>query len=361
MLHWAYSCHSCLKRSVVKKRRKHTAKRRRTIAILYHAVPLEGTRCGVADAIAIADHDTQLTVRYMEKMFTRHGFRVQTITVYPDDLSNLQRIRAKYVFNLVDSKKMEIRIIKVLSRLRIPHSGGDLDALMVSNNKIRSKKLFEKFDIPTPAYSVILPQDRITRSLVPGKFPVIIKPAFDHASVGISEKSVAVSFAQFKATVKRLRGQFAQPLIAEAFIRGREFHVTVLETDSRTIALPVAELLFRNNKRNRWNMYGFREKWDKDAPIYSSIHFSAPAKRVPDHVARAIQRDAIRAFYALGFRDYARFDVRYSPKDRAWYFLEGNANAGFSEDPEDAMTASIRAGGMTLDGFLLSIVRNAIR
>jgi hypothetical protein len=40
--------------------------------------------------------------------------------------------------------------------------------------------------------------------------------------------------------------------------------------------------------------------------------------------------------------------------------LEGNANAGFSEDPEDAMTASIRAQGMTLDKFLLAIVRNAI-
>ncbi len=344
----------------MKKRIKRTTKKRKTIAILYHAVPLIKTRHSVADAVAISDHDTQLTAQYMEKMFRRHGFRVQTVTVCPDDLSQLQKLRANYVFNLVDSKKMEIQIAKVLSRLHIPYSGAGLEALMVSNNKIRSKKLFEKHNIPTPLYSVILPAGRITRSLVPGKFPVIVKPAFDHASVGISEDSVASSFIQFRKIVKKLRTAFRQPLIAEEFIKGKELHVTVLETNNQTVALPIAELLFRNNKGNRWNMYGFTEKWDKDAPIYNRLYFVAPSPRLPEHVCRAIQRDAIRAFYALGFRDYARFDVRYNPKIKRWYFLEGNANAGFSEDPEDAMTASVRAHGMTLDTFLLAIVRNAI-
>lgn len=335
-------------------------KKRKTIAILYHAVPLITTRHPIADAVAISDHDTQLTVRYMEKMFRRHGFRVRAVTVRPDDLSELRKLKATYVFNLVDSKKMEIQIAKVLSRLRVPHSGADLDALMVSNNKIRSKKLFEKHDIPTPSYSVILRAARITRSLVPGKFPVIIKPAFDHASVGIGEDSIALSFVQFKKIVKRLRDAFGQPLIAEEFIKGKELHVTVLETDNKTIALPLAELLFHNNMGNKWNMYGFTEKWDKDAPIYDRLYFVAPPRAVPLQICRTIQRDAIRAFYALGFRDYARFDVRYNPKLRRWYFLEGNANAGFSEDPEDAMTAAIRAQGMTLDKFLLAIVRNAV-
>jgi D-alanine-D-alanine ligase len=335
-------------------------KKRKTIAILYHAVPLMHTRHTIADAIAISDHDTEATARYMEKMFTRHGFRVKTVTVYPDDLSSLQKVKANYVFNLVDSKKMEIQIVKALSRLHIPHSGAGFDALMVSNNKIRSKKLFEKHGIPTPAYTVISPTGRITRSLVPGKFPVIVKPAFDHASVGISEESVVLSFIQFRKIVKKLRIAFRQPLIAEEFIKGKEFHVTVLETKNQTIALPIAELLFRKNLGNKWNMYGFTEKWDKDAAIYNRLYFAAPPSALPEHVSCNIQRDAVRAFYALGFRDYARFDVRYNSKTKRWYFLEGNANAGFSEDPEDAMTASIRAQGMTLDKFLLAIVRNAI-
>jgi D-alanine-D-alanine ligase len=346
---------------MVKKRIKRTTKKRKTIAILYHALPLIQTRHSIADAIAISDYDTQVTVRYMEKMFRRHGYRVQAVTVGPDDLSQLQKLKATYVFNLVDSKKMEIQIAKVLSRINVPYSGAGLEALMVSNNKIRSKKLFEKHNIPTPPYTVISRSGHLTRSLLPGKFPVIVKPAFDHASVGIGEESVAVSFLQFKKISKRLRAAFAQPLIAEEFIRGSELHVTVLELDNQTIALPLSELLFHHNRGNKWNMYGFTEKWDKDAPIYKRLYFAAPPRAVPGPVCRAIQRDAIRAFYALGFRDYARFDVRYSPRTKRWYFLEGNANAGFSEDPEDAMTAAIRAQGMTLDTFLLAIVRNAVR
>lgn len=335
-------------------------KKRKTIAILYHAVPLIRSRHAIDDAIAISDHDTQLIVKYMITMFRRHGFRAEPVTVYPDDLSHLQKLKASYVFNLVDSKKMEIQIVKVLSRLHIPHSGAGLDALMISNNKIRSKKLFEKHGISTPAYTVIAPAGRISRSLVPGKFPIIVKPAFDHASVGISEESVALTFVQFRKIAKKLRAVFRQPLIAEEFIKGKEFHVTVLETKNQTIAFPIAELRFRNNMGNKWNMYGFTEKWDKNAPIYNRLYFVAPPPKTPEHICRAIQRDAIRAFYALGFRDYARFDVRYSPKTKQWYFLEGNANAGFSEDPEDAMTASIKAQGMTLDTFLLALVRNAI-
>jgi len=73
-----------------------------------------------------------------------------------------------------------------------------------------------------------------------------------------------------------------------------------------------------------------------------------------------IKKDSIRAFYALGLRDYARFDLRYNPKVHQWYFLEANANAGFDPDPRDAMTASIQAHGMTMDDFVLQIVKNSI-
>lgn len=296
----------------------------------------------------------------MQKMLRRRGFRVQILSVYPYDLSALTKLKADYVFNLVDSKEMEIQILKTLSRLRIPHSGAGLEAIRVCNNKIRSKKAFEKHGIPTPAYRVIFPSDRIVRSLVPSRFPVIVKPAFDHASVGINEKSIAVSFVQFKKTVKRLRETFHQPLMAEEFIKGKEFHITVLEANNHTIAFPIAELRFRNNRGNKWNIYGFTEKWDVNAPIYKRLYFSSPTSSLPKPLSFKIQRDAIRAFYALGFRDYARFDVRYNPKTRRWYFLEGNANAGISEDPEDAMTAAIRANGMTLDDFLLAIIHNEI-
>jgi len=336
-------------------------RKQQTIALLYHYVSKAIKEKYFSREHALVDNQTDETVRYMRRLFRRRGYRVQVIKVAPNDLSGLQRLRADAVFNLVDSKAMEMRIARILDRLRIPHSGSSFRAIQTSNNKIRTKRLFDKHLIPTPPYTVIRLRDRLRRGLLPGKFPVIVKPAFEHCSIGITDRSVAQNYRQFQQIVRALRRKYHQALLAEVFIPGRELQVTVLETPNKTVALPIAEIAFRGNARSKWNIYGFDEKWSKHLPVYKSCYFVAPPKRLRKAIDAQIKKDSVRAFYALGFRDYARFDLRYNPKVHRWYFLEGNANAGFDSDPRDAMTASIRAYGMTLDGFVLQIIRNSIR
>ncbi|HCM82057.1 MAG: D-alanine-D-alanine ligase [Microgenomates group bacterium GW2011_GWC1_43_11] len=341
-----------------RKTQKHNQKT--TVAILYHYVPKTLTDEYFSHDHAIIDNQTDEIVYYMKKLFIRHGYSVQIIKVSPDDLSELKKLKADFVFNLVDSKAMEIQIAKILDRLKIPHSGSSFEAIKNSNNKIHAKRVFEKFNLPTPKYSLIRMSDRLKKSMIPSKYPVILKPAFEHCSVGITNKSIAQTYEQFKLIVRRLRKKYHQMLIAEEFIPGKELQVTVLETPKETTALPIAEIAFRGKIRNKWNIYGFDEKWSKHLPIYKSCHFIAPPKRIQVNIDMQIKHDSIKAFYALGMRDYARFDLRYNPKDRKWFFLEGNANAGFDPDPRDAMTASILAHGMTLDDFVLQIVKNSI-
>ena len=343
-----------------RKRKILRQKRRVTVALLYHYVPKTLTDEYFSHDHAIVDNQTDEIVYYMEKLFIRHSYKVQIIKVAPDDLSGLKKLKADFVFNLVDSKAMEVKIAKILDRLKIPHSGSSFEAINTSNNKIRSKRLFEKFHLPTPKYTLIRVSDRLNKGMVPSTFPIIIKPAFEHCSVGITNKSIASSYEQFKSVVKRLRKKYHQMLIAEEFIPGKELQVTVLETQKETTALPIAEIAFRKNIKNKWNIYGFDEKWSKHLPIYKSCHFVAPPRRIRENIDMQIKHDSIKAFYALGMRDYARFDLRYNPKIRKWFFLEGNANAGFDPDPRDAMTASILAHGMTIDDFVLQIVKNSI-
>jgi D-alanine-D-alanine ligase len=296
----------------------------------------------------------------MTRLFRRRGFRVQIIKVTPDDLSNLKKLKADFVFNLVDSKAMELQIARILGRLKIPHSGSSFEAIQTSNNKLRTKRMFEKSTLPTPAYTTIGLHDHIRRSIIPGKFPVIVKPAYEHCSIGITNNSIATNYIQFKAIVKKLRTKHHQTLLVEEFIPGKELQVTVLEMKNKTVALPIAEIAFRDKTKNKWNIYGFDEKWSKNLPVYKSCHFVAPPKQLKSDIDSQIKKDSIRAFYALGLRDYARFDLRYNPKIHQWYFLEANANAGFDPDPRDAMTASIKAHGMTMDDFVLQIVKNSI-
>ncbi len=346
----------------MKKRKLTTrAKKSLTIAILYHYVPKDITDAYFSADHVLVDNQTYDIVHYMRRLFRRRGFSVQVIKVKPDDLSELKNLKADFVFNLVDSKKMELEIARILGRLHIPYSGSSFKAIQISNNKLKTKRLFEKNALPTPRYKVIHLKDRISRRLLPGKFPIIVKPAFEHCSIGITNKSIATNYEQFKRIVIRLRKAHRQALLAEEFIAGKELQVTVLETPTKTYALPIAEIAFRGRIKNKWNIYGFDEKWTKNMPVYSSCHFVAPPKQLRHDIDNGIRKDSIRAFYALGLRDYARFDLRFSTKDNMWYFLEANANAGFDPDPRDAMTASIKAHGMTLDDFVVQIVRNSLR
>lgn len=332
-----------------------------TIAILYHYVPKDITDAYFSSEHALVDNQTDDIVNYMRILFRKRGYKVQIIKVKPDDLSELKQLKADFVFNLVDSKKMEVEIAKILGRLHIPYSGSSFKAIQISNNKLKTKRLFEKNALPTPKYTVIHLKDRITRKLLPGKFPVIVKPAFEHCSIGITNQSIATTYQQFIKVVQRMRKAHKQALLAEEFIAGKELQVTVLETPTKTYALPIAEIAFRGKVKNKWNIYGFDEKWTKNLAVYSSCHFVAPPKQLKKDIDNGIRKDSIRAFYALGLRDYARFDLRFNVKDNMWYFLEANANAGFDPDPRDAMTASIKAHGMTLDDFVVQIVHNSLR
>jgi len=333
--------------------------KKRTIALVYHYVSKKITDTYFSKQHAIVDNQTDEIVAYMKRLFIRKGYRVQVIQVSPDDLMGLKKLKADFVFNLVDSKAMEVKVARILDRMRIPHSGSSFEAIKTTNNKIKSKRIFQKNELPTPRYSLVTPSTRISRSLIPGKFPLIVKPAFEHCSIGITDRSIVVSYEQFKRVIRSLRINH-RTLLVEEFIPGKELQVTVLETPSKTVALPIAEIAFRKIYKNKWNIYGFDEKWSKNLPAYKSCHFIAPPKRLNRDIDSQIKRDSIRAFYALGMRDYARFDLRYNPKIHQWYFLEANANAGFDPDIRDAMTVSVVAHGMTLDDFVLQIVKNSI-
>ncbi len=344
----------------MKKKKRAVKKNKYTVALLYHYVPENITDEYFSREHALVDNQTDDIVKYMQRLFRRRGYTVQIIKVEPDDVSALKNLKADFVFNLVDSKKMELDIARILGRLNIPYSGSSFRAIQTTNNKLKTKKVFLKNSLPTPRYTTIRLNDRMSRSLIPGKFPVILKPAFEHCSIGITNSSIATTYEKFKHIINVLRKKHQQTILAEEFIAGRELQVTVLETPSKTYALPIAEIAFKGKVKNKWNIYGFDEKWSKNLAVYKSCHFIAPPKQLRNDIDGSIKKDAIRAFYALGLRDYARFDLRYNPKVRQWYFLEANANAGFDPDPRDAMTASIKAHGMTLDDFVLQIVRNSL-
>jgi D-alanine-D-alanine ligase len=339
------------------------AKKRPHIAILYHCIKTNGEEAEkyFTKQNEIIDEDTERIIDFVAKTLKKRKYRVDVVKLESKDLAAIAAIKADFIFNLVDSKAMELKVARVLERMHIPYSGSCFNALLGSDNKVKTKAIFDKAKIPTPEFSIVGPKDKLIRSLLPSKFPVILKPAFEHGSVGITVNSVVTTFKHFKSRVKHIRRNFKQSMLCEQFIKGEELQVTVIEKDGYTEALPIAEMTVDNVKNNKWNIYGFKEKWHKKSAIYKNLHFVAPPRSLPLPIAREIQRQAIKAFYAFGFRDYARFDIRYNPKKKEWYFLEGNGNPGISSAEDDAMTAALMASGMSMEDFILTIVNNGLR
>ncbi len=77
-------------------------------------------------------------------------------------------------------------------------------------------------------------------------------------------------------------------------------------------------------------------------------------------LAHTLTKISTAAFTELGFRDYARFDVRCDAEGHP-YFLELNSNPGLGDDDEYGMTLSYKAVGMTFADFVWEIVQSALR
>jgi D-alanine-D-alanine ligase len=338
----------------------HTKRYFNTIALLYHVINQSENNDNITEEHDLTDSDTIKTVKTVKKILRKRGYHIQEIKISTTDVSQIKKIKADYIFNLADSKAMEIRIANILSRMNIPYSGSPSDAISNGNNKIRTKTIFTKYHIPTPKYVIIEPGMKVTRSLLPGKFPLIVKPAFEHGSIGISQKSVITNFKQLQNTIKRIRRKIKQSLICEEFIKGKELQIMVLEKRGETVALPPSEMIYHGKNKSKWNIYGFIEKWYLESEKSKNISFIAPPKSISDMLISKIQRDAIKAFYAMNFRDYARFDIRYNITSKKWYFLEGNPNPGLSSNPEDAATSSMLACDLSFEEFILTIVHNTI-
>jgi len=315
-------------------------------------------KTGLDEKRSYVDGDTSAMIQSIARALRACGHRTRAVGITERNLYPLKRLDADFVINLVDSRKMEMKVAKMLERMAVPYSGSKADALRTSNNKVRSKRLFRKYRIPTPGFTVIPKDAPLSRMRTPSRYPLIVKPAFDHCSLGITDASVVTSRTALYKRVRFLRKRFRQSLLLEEFIPGREIHILVAEAGSGITAYPPAEMIFTGGVRTRWNIYGFGEKWNERGRAYQHLYFRSPVTDLPQETLRNMKRDAMRAFFDLDYRDYARFDLRYNPKTEKYYFLEGNANPGMSTDSGDAFMASLRAVNETFRDFLGTMVNN---
>ncbi|MBI5885340.1 MAG: ATP-grasp domain-containing protein [Deltaproteobacteria bacterium] len=236
------------------------------------------------------------------------------------------------VFNLCEAafgkSSYEMHIAALFELYGVRYTGNAPLTLGLALNKGLTKDILYRRDIMTPEYCVMTePPSRLKRGL---KFPLIVKPLREDASVGIDAGAVVTNMKGLKARVDFIISNFQQPAIVEEYIDGREFNVAVLGNGARMRALPPSEIDFVDFPQDKPRICCYEAKWDVESPLYKKTKPVCPAN-VTDALRDELQSVACKAYEAMGCRDYARVDARLG-EDGNIKVLEVNPNPDISTD-----------------------------
>jgi D-alanine-D-alanine ligase len=262
------------------------------------------------------------------------------------------------VFNLSerfrDQSALDYTVAAVLEMLGLPYTGASSEGLMLARDKALTKKVFAYQGIRIPHFMVCRNKTPVQR---PSdlRFPLIVKPLDEDASVGIAQASVVRDDDALKERVTFIHERFKTAAIVEEFIAGRELYIGVTGNDP-PVALPPIEMVFGNDSTAESRIATFKAKWSVRYREGRGIE-NEIAKNLSPEVRQRLAEVALRAYEAAGLRDYGRIDVRLAHDD-AIYIVEANPNPYLAEGEDLAWAAE--EGGYLYPDFIEKIAEMAI-
>jgi D-alanine-D-alanine ligase len=275
-----------------------------------------------------------------------------------DVIQTLLEISPKFVFNLceeINGKcEQEMCFAGLLELMGIPYTGSDSFALGLALNKFHVKQALQASGIPTargclvfPGHHMVLPKDM--------RFPMIVKPAREDASLGINSDSVCHSVIELNRQVKYIHDVYKQEALIEEYLDGREFNVSVIGAqDPRVLA--ISEIDFTGFPENEPKIVSYRAKWDEESTHYGATTPICPAN-ISKELEAQIQDMALSSYLCVGCRDYARIDMR-TDLHGVPHVLEVNPNPDIS--PKAGFARAARAAGYSFPEIILQISKTAI-
>lgn len=242
-------------------------------------------------------------------------------------------------------------VAEALESLQFTYTGAPGEVLALSRDKCRVKELLRAQGLPTPDWCLVAEGDTADWST----FPAIIKPAWEHSSLGMTPRSVVLTPAELAEQVASVHERFLQPALVEEFIDGREFHVTLWGNGTIEM-LPPAEMDFSDFADVRDRICGYDAKFNPDSDSYRRIRSLIPAPLDAEQT-RVLEATCVAAYRALGCRDYARLDLRL--RDGVFQILDINPNADVSRDTSFGCAAKV--AGYSYGALGSRIVRLAAR
>jgi D-alanine-D-alanine ligase len=248
-----------------------------------------------------------------------------------------------------------------LELLGIPYTGSGVLASALAMDKLLTKRVWQSWGIPTPAYVALRSEDwmgevagaghekalaarnqKAYEALAHLGLPMVIKPAHEGSSLGFTrlDSPEGTLAAILKA------GQTDEAVVAEAFVRGREFTVALLGGGGlgAVRALPVTEIVAPQGN------YDYQHKY-----FGSETRYLCPAP-IPASITQEMQRLSEKAFDALDCEGWARVDILWDEQGSPM-LLELNTSPGMTDHSLVPMAGA--AAGLSYQDLVCQILAGA--
>ncbi len=297
------------------------------------------------DPEQLAEFDAEATIAAIDAHLSARGHDFERVGRARALIARVAAgARWDLVFNICEGLHgpgREALVPALLESIGVPCVFSDSLVMALALHKGHTKRVVRDAGLPTADFCVLdsaHPPCRIDG-------PVFLKPVAEGTGKGIGPSSLCRTPREISAEAARLIARFRQPVLAEAFLPGREFTVGIFGTGDAAETVGVMEI-------DSAATYGFATKKD-----YAAVRY----RLADDAEARAAAHVALAAWRVLGCRDGGRVDLRSDAAGQP-NFLEVNPLPGLHPVDSDLVILAGLAGrdhGWLLDRIMGSACARA--
>ena len=269
----------------------------------------------------------------------RQKINVIALDIADNPIAVLQNAQIDRVFNIVHGRGGEDGVLQaILNVLKIPYTGSGVTASALTMDKLKTKLCWQGQNLPTPAWFLLKKADDVDACIEKLGFPVIVKPANEGSSIGMSKatnrEELLTAFTE--------AAKYQCDVYAEKWVEGKEYTVGILDGEP----LPVIRLQVANA------FYDYDAKY-----LANTTQYHCPCGLEPE-AEKALQDLALQAYQCVGVEGWGRVDVFIDNAGQA-QLIEVNTVPGMTDHSLVPMAA--KNAGLDFDDLVWRILETSFK
>ncbi len=268
----------------------------------------------------------------------RKGVDAVAIDVTGSPIEALTGINVDRVFNIIHGRGGEDGVLQgVLQVMGIPYTGSGVMASALTMDKLRTKLCWQGYGLVTPLWCLLQDDNDLDTCIEKLGFPVIVKPAQEGSSIGMSKANSRDELQKALQTALEYRCD----VYAESWVTGKEYTVAVLNDE----ALPVIRLETPNV------FYDYEAKYNATTTQY---HCPCGLNQEQELFLRNL---AVTASKVVGVKGWARVDV-FIDDSGQYQLIEINTVPGMTDHSLVPMAA--KQAGIDFDELVWRVLETSL-